>query len=161
MSKRADPGSELRRAYEVLGLQPGVSPLRARHRYRQLVKEWHPDRHAKDPTSQTAATRRTQELTEAFRRVKEAAVHGEVPLRRPRAWQPAPTEGPVVAIVDTAADRFFRFIGGALLGLVLDFMILADSATVWIAVPVAVGAVAAIFGWSILEWVLRKLWWLA
>jgi hypothetical protein len=48
-----------------------------------------------------------------------------------------------------------------LVGVVLDFVILADSALLWVAVPVTLGAVAAIFGWTVLEWVLRKLWWLA
>jgi len=161
MSAHAELGLELRHAYDVLGLQPGVSPLRARHRYRQLVSEWHPDRHGQDPVAQATATRKTQEITEAYRRLKEAALHGEVPLRRPRAWQPAAAAGPPVDIVDTTADRVFRFMGGALVGLGVDFMILADSATVWIAVPAVIGTVVAIFGWGILDWVLRKLWWLA
>ena len=159
--RQPEHGDGLRRAFEVLGLEPGVSPLRARHRYRQLLRDWHPDRHAKDPSSQASATLRTQEITEAYRRAREAALHGEVPLRRPRGWQPEATAHSPAPSVDTAVDRAFRFAGGALVGLVLDFFVLADSAMVWIAIPIGTGTFVALFGWGILDWTLRKLWWLA
>jgi hypothetical protein len=146
----AQTPAELQGAYDILGVQPGVSPLKARQRYRQLVKEWHPDRHPKDAESQALATRKTQETTAAYRTIKEAARHGEVPLRVPRAWRPNP-----------ARDRVARFVGGMVVGIVVDFGILADSVVVWVTVPLAVGAVVAIFGWSVLEWALRKLWWLS
>jgi hypothetical protein len=151
---------EVRRAYQILGLAPGVSPLKARRRYLQLVREWHPDRHPKDPASQAQATERTQQITGAYRTVKEAARHGEVPLRRPRAWRPGPAGGTPTAVVDTTVDRAVRFIVGALFGVLVDFQILSDSVIVWVGVPVALGTIVAIFGWRVLEWIIKKLWWL-
>ena len=154
------PG-DLAEACKVLGVEPGVSPLRARQRYRQLVKQWHPDRHPKDPQSQAAATRRTQELSAAYKRVKDAARRGEVPMRTPSAWRPSPAAGPPVPVVDTLADRALRFVVGAVVGVIVDFEILSDSLAVWIGIPVTLGLAVAAFGWAVLEWVLRKVWWLA
>jgi DnaJ-class molecular chaperone len=96
------------RAYRILGLEPGVSPLAARRRYRALVKESHPDRYPPDSPSQAEATRRTQEINNAYRMIKDAAVHHEVPLRQSTAA--SQTVSPNIASLefDTITDRSRR-----------------------------------------------------
>ena len=43
---------ELRRAYAVLGLSPPVTLSELKSQYRDLVKQWHPDRFQNDPAAQ-------------------------------------------------------------------------------------------------------------
>ena len=60
----------------VLGLAPGASPDEVRKRYRDLVREHHPDRHiaAGVPEEMVEiATRRLQKINEAYDRIMEKA----------------------------------------------------------------------------------------
>ena len=56
----------IRRAYAVLGLEPGAPERQVRKSYRALVKKWHPDRHAKDPQGQADAAQRMREINKAY-----------------------------------------------------------------------------------------------
>lgn len=58
---------EVRRAYAVLGVQPGVAPAQLRARYKTLVKQWHPDRFAADPQGQAEATLKMRQINDAYR----------------------------------------------------------------------------------------------
>ena len=149
----------LSRAYRILGLNPGVSPLMARRRYRDLVKKWHPDRCPADAQSQTEATRRTQEVNEAYQIIKHAALYHEVPLRHSRPSPQPPASTATNLNVQTTLDRVIACVAGILLGFVVDFGLLSNSAIVWICVPVALGLLAATFGWRVIEWIIRILWW--
>lgn len=53
-------------AFEVLGLPYGTPFEEVKKTYRQLMREWHPDRHAKDAEQEKFATQKTQELTAAY-----------------------------------------------------------------------------------------------
>jgi hypothetical protein len=44
--------------------------------------------------------------------------------------------------------------------MVLSLAMAADSPTAWLAVPSLTGTVVAFLGWSAVEWVFEKLWWL-
>jgi preprotein translocase subunit Sec63 len=145
-------------SYRTLGLEPGVSPLTARRRYRDLIKESHPDRFPAGSPLQAEATRITQQINDAYRTIKHAAIHHEVPLRRPTAAQSA---SPNVAHLEdfTIADRAFAAFLGLLLGGLIDLAIMSESAVVWLVVPVTAAVVGALFGWRAIELVIRILWW--
>jgi curved DNA-binding protein CbpA len=61
----------IRRAYAVLGLEPGASERQVRKSYRALVKKWHPDRHASDPQGQAEAAQRMREINKAYDTILE------------------------------------------------------------------------------------------
>ena len=56
---------ECRRWYRVLELDPGASVADVKHAYRQLLRKYHPDRHARDPEKFAAATELMRRITEA------------------------------------------------------------------------------------------------
>ena len=62
--------------FMILGLAPGAAPDEVRKRYRDLVREHHPDRHiaAGVPEEMVEiATRRLQKINEAYERIMEMA----------------------------------------------------------------------------------------
>jgi preprotein translocase subunit Sec63 len=147
-------------AYRILGLQPGVSPLAARRRYRDLIKESHPDRFPTGSPLQAEATRITQEINDAYRTIKQAAIHHEVPLRRPTPAAQSVSSSVAHFEDFTVTDRVLAAVVGVLLGGFLDLAIMSESALVWLAVPLIAGAVGALFGWRAIEMVIRVLWWI-
>jgi DnaJ domain len=68
MSLLAD---DVRRAYAVFGLRPGAPPTQVRRRYKALARQWHPDRHAREPRNQAEAASRMQEINAAYRRLTD------------------------------------------------------------------------------------------
>lgn len=58
---------DLRRAYAVLGLEPGCSSAKLKQRYRALVRTWHPDRHGADARGQAEAGVRMRAINAAYR----------------------------------------------------------------------------------------------
>jgi preprotein translocase subunit Sec63 len=152
--------AELGHAYRVLGLKPGVLPLAARRRYRDLIKQWHPDRCPHGSPSQLEATRRTQEINAAYRTLKGAARHRQVPLRAPRPSGTPPTPGVVSLSETTVADRVVSAIAGVFVGFFVGMSLMPQSAVVWIGVPLVLGVAGALLGWRPLEVVVRLMWWL-
>ena len=73
---------ELKRCYELLGLARGASAGEVRHRFRELVSRWHPDRFSGDPDRLREAEERLRQIIEAHRRVV-AHIEGEEPQARP------------------------------------------------------------------------------
>ncbi len=71
----ASPETKLHRAYEALGLERGASDEDLKTTYRRLMRQNHPDRLAAQglPEEMKAeATRRTQEIQEAYRLIRDA-----------------------------------------------------------------------------------------
>ena len=59
--------------YQTLGLSKGATKDAIRKAYRQLVKQYHPDRVAGMPAEfQTVAHDRTREIREAYERLSRA-----------------------------------------------------------------------------------------
>jgi hypothetical protein len=65
---------DVRRAYATLGLPTTASPAEVRRAYKQLVKQWHPDRFAADPNGQAEAAPRMRDINAAYRTVRGAYI---------------------------------------------------------------------------------------
>jgi len=73
---------------KVLGVRETATSAELHARYRQLVKEWHPDKFASDPRQQVEAEARFKRINEAYRALAaERRRSGVVP-----EWQPPPEE---------------------------------------------------------------------
>jgi hypothetical protein len=68
---------ELTRAYATLGVSFGAPLDEVRKRYKALVRQWHPDRFARDTQGQAEAGQRLRAINDAFRTVAAVqTVHG-------------------------------------------------------------------------------------
>ena len=71
--------SDLSKAYELLGVKPGVSIRELKAAHRDLAKVWHPDRFLHDPRLQEKAQEKLKEINEAY----EIISSGKVPRSAP------------------------------------------------------------------------------
>ena len=76
------------KAYELLGVKPGVSIRELKAAHRDLAKVWHPDRFQHDPRLQEKAQEKLKEINEAY----ELISSGKVP-------RPAPSPRTAQAVV--------------------------------------------------------------
>lgn len=58
--------TDLSKAYELLGVKPGVSNRDLKAAHRDLAKVWHPDRFQHDPRLQMKAQEKLKEINEAY-----------------------------------------------------------------------------------------------
>ena len=63
---------KLRQYYANLEIPYGSDIQKAKNAWKQMMKQYHPDLHAKDPEKQQNATILAQELTNAFNGIKNA-----------------------------------------------------------------------------------------
>ena len=61
--------TELDRAYEVLGVKPGVSDRELKAAHRDLAKVWHTDRFVHDPRLQQKAQEKLKEINDAYQQL--------------------------------------------------------------------------------------------
>ena len=69
------------KAYELLGMKPGVSARELKAAHRDLAKVWHPDRFLHDPRLRDKAQEKLKEVNEAY----ELLSSGKTPLPTPVA----------------------------------------------------------------------------
>ena len=81
--------TDLSKAYELLGVKPGVSSGELKAAHRDLAKVWHPDRFVHDPRLQEKAQEKLKEINEAY----ELLLSGKTP--RPTPPPPRPAAEPV------------------------------------------------------------------
>jgi hypothetical protein len=81
--------TDLNKAYELLGVKPGVSIRELKAAHRDLAKVWHPDRFQHDPRLQEKAQEKLKEINEAYDLLSSGKVPRPVP---PKAPQPAYSE---------------------------------------------------------------------
>lgn len=67
------------KAYELLGVKPGVSNRELKAAHRDLAKVWHPDRFLHDPRLQQKAQEKLKEINEAY----ELLLSGKTPRPTP------------------------------------------------------------------------------
>lgn len=92
--------TEFDRAYEVLGVKPGVSDRELKAAHRDLAKVWHPDRFGHDPRLQEKAQEKLKEINEAYERLSSRHKRRAPPPPTPprRSSQQAPSESARVAV---------------------------------------------------------------
>jgi hypothetical protein len=86
--------TDLSKAYELLGVKPGVSSRELKAAHRDLAKVWHPDRFVHDPRLQEKAQEKLKEINEAY----ELVCSGKTP-------RPAPPEPVQAATPRHSAPR--------------------------------------------------------
>ncbi|MGG6294251.1 DnaJ domain-containing protein [Leptolyngbya sp. AN02str] len=64
--------SDLSRYYETLGLKPGASAAEIKAAYRDLAKQWHPDRFMSNRQEASIAEEKLKAINEAYRLLREA-----------------------------------------------------------------------------------------
>jgi hypothetical protein len=81
--------TDLSKAYELLGVKPGVSNRELKAAHRDLAKVWHPDRFVHDPRLQEKAQEKLKEINEAY----ELLISGKTPrpATSPRSSRAAET----------------------------------------------------------------------
>lgn len=80
------------RAYELLGVKPGVSSSELKAAHRDLAKVWHPDRFLHDPRLQEKAQEKLKEINEAYDLLSSG--------KTPRATPPPPPPPPVYTVYE-------------------------------------------------------------
>ncbi len=78
--------ADLSKAYELLGVKPGVSIRELKAAHRDLAKVWHPDRFLHDPRLQEKAQEKLKEINEAYELI-ELGQGSETCTPPPRAAQ--------------------------------------------------------------------------
>jgi curved DNA-binding protein CbpA len=79
--------TELRHAYQVLGVPTDTAAPSIKYAYRRLVKRWHPDLYANGTPAHVEATQMTRLINEAYSAIAHA------PLRYHVETYPNPTKG--------------------------------------------------------------------
>jgi len=82
--------TDLSKAYELLGVKPGVSSGELKAAHRDLAKVWHPDRFVHDPRLQEKAQEKLKEINEAY----ELLSSGKTPRPAPPPPRAAKTVDP-------------------------------------------------------------------
>jgi hypothetical protein len=173
--------TELRHAYQVLGVPTDAAAPSIKHAYWRLVKRWHPDLYANGTPAHVEATRMTKLINEAYLAVAHAPLRYHVETcpnqtKRGKSQPPSPSTGErirmtVDKIPQTDRIEFWvRFVCGAFFGvfLVLDmfFSVMPDSfqhsgalALGGVGLTLGCGFAAARYGDKFWYWIFRR-WWL-
>ena len=81
--------TDLSKAYELLGVKPGVSNRELKAAHRDLAKVWHPDRFVHDPRLQEKAQEKLKEINEAYELISSGKTPRPAPSPPPRPRETA------------------------------------------------------------------------
>lgn len=103
--------NDVLRAYATLGLDAHASPSEIRRAYKALVKRWHPDRFATDPSGQAEAAVRMREINAAYRVLRDSFVGGAGPAAAAPPAQAPPSATPGRRLTREEIDAMVSAIG--------------------------------------------------
>lgn len=86
--------ADLSKAYELLGVKPGVSMRELKAAHRDLEKVWHPDRFQHDPRLQEKAQEKLKEINEVYDLLSSGKVPRPVSTPPPRSAYSEPARVP-------------------------------------------------------------------
>lgn len=89
--------ADLSKAYELLGVKPGVSNRELKAAHRDLAKVWHPDRFLHDPRLQEKAQEKLKEINEAYDLLISGKIPRPTPTPPPRSQQAYSPEKPTTS----------------------------------------------------------------
>ena len=73
--------TDLSKAYELLGVKPGISSRELKAAHRDLAKVWHPDRFVHDPRLQEKAQEKLKEINEAYELISSGKTPRPAPVQ--------------------------------------------------------------------------------
>jgi DnaJ domain len=155
--------SELKHAYQILGVPPSASAPSIKQTHRKLIKRWHPDLYVNGTSDHAEATRMTKMINEAYMAIHNAPLRYYIepnPLAQASSGQakrPSTNESTGISIETLPkTDRlefWVRFVCGALFGILVSFRLALDFfdqpailATAVAAAIVGLGFAAARYG---------------
>ena len=106
--------TDLSKAYELLGVKPGVSSRELKAAHRDLAKVWHPDRFVHDPRLQEKAQEKLKEINEAY----DLLSSGKTP-------RPAPPPRAAEPVYTASVERRSAPRGGSLKGAIVFVFLFA------------------------------------
>ena len=113
--------TDLSKAYELLGVKPGVSSGELKAAHRDLAKVWHPDRFVHDPRLQEKAQEKLKEINEAY----ELLLSGKTPRSAPPPPRPAETAYTVPTYTAAVERRSTPCAGSSWKSVMVVFLFLA------------------------------------
>ena len=113
------------KAYELLGVEPGVSPKDLKAAHRDLAKVWHPDRFLHDPRLQEKAQEKLKEINEAY----DLLSSGKIPKSVKPPPPPPPREAETVYTQRVATPHRSRNGHGVSVALLLFVAVFAVTIT--------------------------------
>jgi len=66
--------TDICKCYEIIGVEPGVSPEQLKQAYRDLVNIWHPDRFASNPRLQEKAEEQLKRINAAYQHIRKTSL---------------------------------------------------------------------------------------
>jgi curved DNA-binding protein CbpA len=128
--------TELKRAYQILGVPLSASAHSIKHTYRRLVKRWHPDLYSSGTVAYREATQMTRLINEAYSTIEHAPLRYHIeanPLVQKSAGRATRTSADesngksAEAFPKTDRLEFWvRFVCGAVFGAFVSFRLVLD-----------------------------------
>src|SRR5436305_60770 len=101
----------IERCYVILGVQPGAAPDEVKRAYRDLVREWHPDKLQHDSRKQKMAEERLKEINIAYDRLQSYTETGGATSERARRSAPNAQSRRPTGYSSTQARRAYSGVG--------------------------------------------------
>jgi curved DNA-binding protein CbpA len=128
--------TELKQAYQLLGVPLSASGHLIKQAYRRLVKRWHPDRYPSGTTAHSEATQMSKLINEAYSNIERAPLRYHIeaspPARRTTAQVMRTSTDESTSQTDekfpntSRLEFWVRFVCGALFGAIVSLDLLLN-----------------------------------